>query len=105
MTSGKQRKIGYIDCNLFEFWEHFENAFDPREEPLDSPGLVRFPVEGYRRTVWFSPDDIDYISLPTHTLEAHRTESFDDGLTDDNAVNDSEMGKVIKMARKKRRVK
>jgi hypothetical protein len=34
------------------------------------------------RTVFLNPADLDYVSLPTHKIEADRTDSYDDGLLD-----------------------
>lgn len=80
LSSGKRREIDYIDCNLFECWEQLE------DDDVDREGLIRLPVEGYHRTVFLNPKDIDYISLPTHKLEADCTEGYDDGLIDDKSV-------------------
>jgi transcriptional regulator with XRE-family HTH domain len=77
LSSGKRREIGYVDCNLFEVWEQFD-----AEEGMEREGLIRFPVEGYHRTVFFNPADLDHVSLPTHKIEADRTDSYDDGLLD-----------------------
>jgi hypothetical protein len=77
LSSGKRRGIGYVDCNLFEVWEQFD-----AEEGMEREGLIRFPVEGYHRTVFLNPADLDYVSLPTHKIEADRTDSYDDGLLD-----------------------
>ena len=49
---------------------------------MEREGLIRFPVEGYHRTVFLNPTDLDYVSLPTHKIKADRTDSYDDGLLD-----------------------
>lgn len=81
LSSGKRREIGYVDCNLFECWEQFEDEHYPYSDP--EPGLIRLPHEGYHQTAFLNPNALDYVSFPTHKVESDRIESYDDGLTDD----------------------
>jgi transcriptional regulator with XRE-family HTH domain len=75
LSNGKRRQIGNFDCNLFECWEQFEDEYYPYGDSY--PGLIRLPYEGYHQTVFLNPDALDYLSFPTHKLEADRIESLD----------------------------
>jgi transcriptional regulator with XRE-family HTH domain len=102
LSNGKRREIGYTDCNLFECWEQFEDEHYPYSDP--EPGLIRLPYEGYHRTVFFNPDALDYVSFPTHRVEAHRIESYDEGLTDDGEIeDDGDDAKVIEVPKAKKK--
>ncbi|XSC46402.1 helix-turn-helix domain-containing protein [Bradyrhizobium sp. RDT10] len=102
LSNGKRREIEYIDCNLFECWERFEDEHYPYSDP--EPGLIRLPYEGYHRTVFLNPEALDYVSLPTHKVEGDRIESYDDGLTDDGEIEaDDDDAKVIKLPKAKKK--
>lgn len=94
LSNGKRREIEYVDCNLFECWEQFEDEHYPYSNP--EPGLIRLPYEGYHRTVFLNPEALDYVSFPTHKIEDDRIDSYDDGLTDgpENEVADDAKAKV-----------
>jgi transcriptional regulator with XRE-family HTH domain len=77
-SNGKRREIKYWDCNLFECYEQFEDIHHPYSEGRD--GLIRLPFEGYHRTLFLNPEVVDYVSFPTHQVEAGRTESYAEGL-------------------------
>ncbi len=87
-SSGKRREITYVDCNLFECIEPLVDAYPFSGSDDDEPSMILLPCEGYHRTVFFNPDVLDYISFPTHKIEEDEIESYDGGLTDDDANND-----------------
>jgi len=100
LSNGKRREIEYVDCNLFECWERFEDEHYPYSDP--DPGLIRLPYEGYHQTVFLNPEALDYVSFPTHKVEGDRIESYDDGLTDDDEIEtDGDDAKVIKLPKAK----
>jgi hypothetical protein len=102
LSNGKRREIEYVDCNLFECWERFEDEHYPYSDP--EPGLIRLPYEGYHQTVLLNPEALDYVSFPTHKVEGDRFESYDDGLTDDDEIDaDGDDAKVIKLPKAKKK--
>jgi transcriptional regulator with XRE-family HTH domain len=103
LTSGKRREIGYVDSNLFECWEQFEDEDYPYSGREDREGLIRLPVYGYHHTIFFNPEDIDYVSLPTYKMEEDRTESYSEHLTEpkDDGDGDGD-AKVIRLAKGKK---
>jgi transcriptional regulator with XRE-family HTH domain len=102
LSNGKRREIKYVDCNLFECWEQFEDQHYPYSDP--EPGLIRLPYEGYHQTVFLNPEALDYVSFPTHKVEGDRIESYDDGLTDDDEIEaDGDDAKVIKLPKAKKK--
>jgi transcriptional regulator with XRE-family HTH domain len=88
LSSGKRRDIGYTDCDLYECWEQFDDIDED-----DAEGLIRIPVEGYHQTVFVNPSDIDFVSFPTHKIEADSDEVIDEMLVDDTDAS----GKVVKL--------
>jgi len=98
LSTGKRREIAYIDCNLFECIEPLIDIHYPCGGN-DEPNMIRLPYEGYHRTAFFNPDGLDYISFPTHKIEAHEVDSYGDGLIDDDEANKDE---VINLPKTKR---
>lgn len=102
LSNGKRREIQYVDCNLFECWERFEDEHYPYSDP--EPGLIRLPYEGYHQTVFLNPEALDYVSFPTHKMERDRIQSYDDGLTDNSQVEtDGDDAKVVKLPKAKKK--
>ncbi|MGY3482889.1 transcriptional regulator with XRE-family HTH domain [Bradyrhizobium sp. USDA 4011] len=102
LSNGKRREIEYVDCNLFECWEQFEDVHYPYSDP--EPGLIHLPYEGYHRTVFLNPGALDYVSFPTHKVEGDRIESYDDGLTDDHEIEAAgDDDKAIKLPKPKKK--
>jgi transcriptional regulator with XRE-family HTH domain len=104
LSNGKRREIEYFDCNLFECWRQLEDEHYPYSDP--EPGLISLPYEGYHRTVFLSPEALDYVSFPTHKLENDRIERYDDGLFDaakDEAEGDANAQGKRKSPRRSRR--
>ena len=100
LSTGKQRDIDYVDCNLFEVIEPLEDTFyDSSSGNSDELHMIELPYEGYHRTVHLNPDALDYISFPTHQIEQDETESYADGLTEP----EGEGGKVIKLPKAKKK--
>lgn len=81
-STGKRREIGYVDCNLFECIEPLIDIHFPYSGNAE-PSMIMLPYEGYHRTAFFNPDALDYISFPTHKIEADETDSYDESLSDD----------------------
>lgn len=72
-SSGKKRSVYlYDDDDLYQAMSEFCTDEDLCSES-DQP-LVRFPAEGYHRTIFINTETIDYISAPTHRWEKGRTE-------------------------------
>jgi transcriptional regulator with XRE-family HTH domain len=101
-STGKHREIEYTDCNLFECIEPLVDLHYPYGDN-DEPKMLRLPYEGYHRSLFLNPDALDYISFPTHKLEEDETESYDDGLTDDEGEDEGDDPKVIKLAKPKKK--
>ncbi|MBY3334400.1 helix-turn-helix transcriptional regulator [Rhizobium laguerreae] len=102
-STGKRRKIAYVDCNLFECIEPLIDVNFPYSgNDDDEPNMIRLPYEGYHRTAFFNPDALDYISFPTHKIEEDEIESYDDGLIDDADAN-SDDATDIKLPKSKKR--
>jgi hypothetical protein len=102
-STGKRREIDYVDCNLFECIEPLIDIHYPYgAKDDDEPNMIRLPYEGYHRTAFFNPDVLDYISFPTHKVEEDETESYDDGLIDDED-DDGDDAKVIKQPKSKKK--
>jgi len=101
LSNGKRREIEYVDCNLFECWEQFEDEHYPYSDP--EHGLIRLPYEGYHQTVFLNPEALDYVSFPTHKVEGDRIESYGDTLTDDGEIEAAgDDAKAIKLPKAKR---
>ncbi len=73
LSSGKQRSVYlFDDDDLYQAMGEF--CTDEDLEPESNQPLVRFPAEGYHRTIFINSDTIDYISAPIHRWENGRTE-------------------------------
>lgn len=73
ISSGKRRSVYLFDDDaLYQALSEF--CTDEDLELESNQPLVRFPSEGYHRTIFINSDTIDYISAPTHRWEKGRTE-------------------------------
>lgn len=82
-STGKRREIGYFDCNLFECIEPLIDVHFPHGEKSESC-MIMLPYEGYHRTAFFNPDALDYISFPTHKIDADQIDTYDASLGDED---------------------
>ena len=93
------------NCNLFEQGlEQFENDHEDREP--DEPTVIRFPFEGYHRTVFLTPEALDYVWFPTHLVEQGREKVAEDQLDEmdaDEGPTESGVARLPKQRRKKTR--
>jgi len=101
-STGKRREIAHVDCNLFECIEPLDIHYPYSGNDDNEPNMIRLPYEGYHRTAFFNPDVLDYISFPTHKIEADEIESYDDGMIDGDEAN-SDDAVVIKLPKTKKR--
>lgn len=82
-SSGTQREITDIDCNLFECIEPLIDGHYPFRGS-EEPNMIILPYAGHHRTAFFNPDMVDYISFPTHKIEEDEDDRHDGVLIDDD---------------------
>lgn len=77
-STDRRREITYTDYNLFECIEppvdvHYPYGGNGDDEPI----MIMLPYEGYRRTVFFNRDMLDYISFPISRIERDKFANYD----------------------------
>lgn len=68
LSSGRQRDFPHIHCNLYDCLQQLD-LWDAMNED-EGGGMFVLPVEGDYHTAFFPAQAIDYISLPSHKVEA-----------------------------------
>jgi hypothetical protein len=67
LSSGKLREVRDHDCNLYDCWGKFEFP------NFQSDGnMILLPFLAGHHELFLNRDDLDYISFPTHRVEAGR---------------------------------
>jgi transcriptional regulator with XRE-family HTH domain len=76
LSSGQLRSVDNVEpAMLFDAFREFVDVDEVDIDEETAEGLLCLPAAGWHRTIFINKEALDYVMLPTHSLEQGRIES------------------------------